>query len=340
MSALLALACTCTAAYTAAALRQPSVVAAPPHWPRAAACASPLAHARGLRVRMAEDQSSSSSSSSSSRRSGSSDGQSSGTGDGSGAVSVADPGRDSNADDRSSDGSIDVLLDDDATKPAPPSVNEDWSGFLLRERYVKLRDIALTISVRRTIDEAELALKLAADFGADPSILQDIDFVSLIRRVERDLEENKDELQRAQLMPAEELALLEQRQRDALGALQRVQPDVLMRTAEGAVGSAVPKIRRVIAQARELPLTIELPTNIAAEGLDFSLALNESKNVAVAMKEVWQRLNGADVERDLELVSLQRETKALLALRAEVSGAHARSSFLAPQHHLCVPLTP
>ena len=40
------------------------------------------------------------------------------------------------------------------------------------------------------------------------------------------------------------------------------------------------------------------------------------------MKEVWQRLNGADVERDLELVSLQRETKALLALQEAADGMY------------------
>lgn len=258
--------------------------------------------------------------SSSSRRGGSGSGsQSSEAGVSNVGVSVADPSG-SCVSDSSDGGAIEGRVDDEIKQQSPPSVSEDWSGFLLRERYAKLRDIALTISVRRTVDEAELALKLASDFGADPSILQDIDFVSLIRRVQRDLDENTVELERAQLMPAEELRQLEQRQRDALGALQRVQPDVLTSTAEGAVGAAVPKIRRVISKARELPLTIELPSSIAAEGLDLGLALNESKNVAVAVKEVWQRLNGADVERDLELVSLQRETKALLALRAEVSG--------------------
>ena len=178
------------------------------------------------------------------------------------------------------------------------------------ERHTKLRDIALTISVRRTIDEAELALKLADDFNSDPSILQDIDFKSLIRRVERDLAGNNAEVAASKLMDASELKTLEQRQRKALDALQRVQPEILAQTAEGAVETAVPKIRRVISKARELPLTIELPAAIAPEGaLNFSLALNESKNVAASVKEVWQRLNGADVERDLELVSLQRETK-------------------------------
>ena len=232
-------------------------------------------------------------------------------------------GSSSSSSSSSSDGGVAVAVVESGSsrnsKQEETTASEDWSGFLLRERYTKLRDIALTISVRRTIDEAELALKLADDFNSDPSILQDIDFKSLIRRVERDLAGNNAEVAASKLMDASELKTLEQRQRKALDALQRVQPEILAQTAEGAVETAVPKIRRVISKARELPLTIELPAAIAPEGaLNFSLALNESKNVAASVKEVWQRLNGADVERDLELVSLQRETKALLALRAEV----------------------
>ena len=196
----------------------------------------------------------------------------------------------------------------------PPPVGEDWSGFLMRERYAKLRDIALSISVRRTIDEAELALQLADDFGADPSILQDIDFVSLMRRVDRDLRENVDELSRSDLVSKAELETLRQRQRAAIDSLQELQPEALA-TASGAVAEAVPKIRRVISKARELPLAIELPSSLSeADGLDLQLVFNESKNVAVAVQDIWERLTGADASRDLELVSLQRESRALLAL--------------------------
>ena len=62
-----------------------------------------------------------------------------------------------------------------------------------------------------------------------------------------------------------------------------------------AAAAAVPKLRRVISKARELPLTVELPAAMnAADGLNMSLALNETKNVAVAIKEVWR--TGALVE--------------------------------------------
>ena len=138
-----------------------------------------------------------------------------------------------------------------------------------------------------------------------------------------------------------------------------------------AAAAAVPKLRRVISKARELPLTVELPAAMnAADGLNMSLALNETKNVAVAIKEVWrtgalvepprlslacaarawrgtpperprraalsltsrlpnpmwqvwQRLNGADITREEELISLQRESKALLSLRTEATKLRA-----------------
>ena len=48
---------------------------------------------------------------------------------------------------------------------------QDWSWWLQRPRYPELRDIALSISVRRTVDEAELAVKLANEYS-DPSLLQ------------------------------------------------------------------------------------------------------------------------------------------------------------------------
>lgn len=93
-------------------------------------------------------------------------------------------------------------------------------------------------------------------------------------------------------------------------------------TRGGAVADAVPKLRRVISKARELPLTIELPASLnAAEGLDFQQALNESKNVVVAVKEVVTRLSGTSLAKEEELISLQRESKALLSLRAEVSAS-------------------
>ena len=96
------------------------------------------------------------------------------------------------------------------------------------------------------------------------------------------------------------------RQREALANLSAMvleNPEVMYPKEKGsAAAAAVPKLRRVISKARELPLTVELPASMnAADGLDMSLALNETKNVAVAIKEVWQRLNGADIRIEEEL---------------------------------------
>lgn len=57
---------------------------------------------------------------------------------------------------------------------------EAWVALAMRERYPVLRDISCSIRTRRTVDEAELALKLEEDFRADPSLFEDIDFSALI----------------------------------------------------------------------------------------------------------------------------------------------------------------
>ena len=141
----------------------------------------------------------------------------------------------------------------------------DWSSFLVLQRYERLRDIALSIRVRRTVDEAEFALKLASEYQSDPSILQDIDFGALTLRLERDLTESSVELERADLLSDEELTSLTSRQREALEQLSAVAP-ALQETRSGAVAEAVPKLRRVISKARELPLTVDLPTQLVEDG--------------------------------------------------------------------------
>ena len=140
--------------------------------------------------------------------------------------------------------------------------------------------------------------------------------------------ESDRDLRRAKLLPTEELEKIASRQREALANLSAMvleNPEVMYPKEKGsAAAAAVPKLRRVISKARELPLTVELPASMnAADGLDMSLALNETKNVAVAIKEVWQRLNGADIRIEEELISLQRESKALLSLRTEATKLRA-----------------
>ena len=60
-----------------------------------------------------------------------------------------------------------------------------------------------------------------------------------------------------------------------LGAMR---PEVL-ETSKGAVAGTVPKLRRVISKARELPLTVELPAAMnAAEGLNLSAKQQDSSS--------------------------------------------------------------
>merc|ERR1712070_258157 len=58
----------------------------------------------------------------------------------------------------------------------------------------------------------------------------------------------------------------------------------------GPVAEAVPKLRRVISKARELPLAVELPTSNGTDnggGVDLKAAFQESKNFAVAVKQAF-----------------------------------------------------
>lgn len=93
------------------------------------------------------------------------------------------------------------------------------------------------------------------------------------------------------------------------------------------MAQSVPKLRRVIAKARELPLAVEPPRPGAAEeegeGFDLRAAVGEAQSLAVAARNVWERLNGGNFSREDELRSLQRESKALLSLRAEASKLRA-----------------
>ena len=164
---------------------------------------------------------------------------------------------------------------------------EDWSFWLSRPRYARLRDIALSITVRRTVNEAELALKLAREYSSNPSLLQDIDFSSLIMRLQRDIDVNNAPLSASGLLSAAELDVILQRQIDAIAEL-KANPLALELALDGAVSGAagkLPKLRRVISRARELPLTIDLPVIQGEGGLDFRLALNESKNVVEAVQQ-------------------------------------------------------
>lgn len=173
-----------------------------------------------------------------------------------------------------------------------------WDRLALCERYPRLRDIAASIRVRRTVEEAELAIQLEAEFNQDPTILRDIDFACIGRRLQADYEATDEVLRRGDILSDEEVEALNKRQQEAQAKLDELVPKysgpyAVSGATSGAVAETVPKLRRVIARARELPLTVELPTNFVNEsGVDVGLVMKESKNIALGAKQVWQRLNG------------------------------------------------
>lgn len=220
---------------------------------------------------------------------------------------------------------VSLMQEEGQTQELPtqdPLMQPDrWQDLALRERFPRLQNLSFAILAKRTVEEAELAIKLEREFQNDASILQDIDFSTLSARLEQDLNRTDAQLRGTGILTDDELDALQAQQRRAVELLGRLAPKYRNVTTSGAVAEAVPKIRRVIVRARELPLTVELPTDkiVGPEGFDVQLVLKESKNLAVAAKEVWQRLNGVSPTKEEELSALQKESAALLSLRAEAT---------------------
>jgi len=216
----------------------------------------------------------------------------------------------------------------------------EWDSLVKSERFSKLSDISHSIRTRRTVEEAEFALTLEADFRSDPTILRDIDFGAILARLRSGLADDGARLRSAGVLSEEELAALRARQTDAEARLSAVAPRYARDGAQGgAVAQSVTKLRRVISKARELPLAVEMVRKDSGGGggahgggaadveggggLDLSAVLRESANLASATKEVWQRLNGGNSSKEEELLALQRESKALLSLRGEATKLRA-----------------
>merc|ERR1719247_1558111 len=227
-----------------------------------------------------------------------------------------------------------VALDDAPTEPLtdtdaaeqPVPLDEQWVSLAMRERYPILRDISASIRTRRTVEEAELALKLEGEYRADPTLFEDIDFEGLIARIDADAR-SENVARISTVLSEEDFSNLRTRWEEARAELARLVPIYSNRSDDEAGVAATllkdmrPKVRRMIAKARELPLTVEAPIQ-ELEELDLAGIMQESKNVAAGMKSVWRRLNGVGSKED-ELIALQREAKALLGLRAEATKLRA-----------------
>ena len=223
----------------------------------------------------------------------------------------------------------------EAEELASEAVPEQWVALAMRERYPILRDISSSILTRRTLEEAELALKVEEDFRADPSLFADIDFEQLVARIESDRSpENRERLQ--QVMTEEEFADVNARWTQVVGDLEALLPTYSSdrRNITSGVAAAVPKIKRVIEKAREIPLTVELPSpDQVMEDVDVGAVMQESKNVATGLRNVWSRINGRGV-REEDLQELQKEAKALLQLRAEATKLRASIRLVQRQKEL------
>ena len=121
--------------------------------------------------------------------------------------------------------------------------SEQWVALAMRERYPILRDISLSIETRRTIEEAELALKLESEYRADPTLFEDIDFAALIARIDADRRPANVE-RIAKVLSEEELAELSARWTDARKQLDELLPMYSNRTSgeEDPIAAAGPEV--------------------------------------------------------------------------------------------------
>ena len=160
-------------------------------------------------------------------------------------------------------------------------LDEQWVGLAMRERYPILRDISASIRTRRTVEESELALKLEEEFRADPSLFEDIDFAALIARIDSDARaENVARI--TTVLSEEDLLALRTRWEQARAELAVLLPIYANLTSDEEAGAAAtllkdtrPKVRRMIAKARELPLTVEVPIQ-ELDDLDLGGIMQES----------------------------------------------------------------
>ena len=148
----------------------------------------------------------------------------------------------------------------------------------MRERYPILRDISASIRTRRTVEEAELALKLEGEYRADPTLFEDIDFEGLIARIDADARaENVARI--STVLSDDDFSNLRTRWEEARAELARLVPIYSNRSDDEAGVAATllkdtrPKVRRMIAKARELPLTVEAPIHTRTLSLSLPLSL-------------------------------------------------------------------
>ena len=187
-----------------------------------------------------------------------------------------------------------------ALAPSPLALPSDsselgWEALATSERHSVLSRLARWVTLRRTVDEAEFALTLEADFNSDPTILRDIDFSAILSRLRADMRDEATGLAQAAGINEGEIETLQKRQRKAEERLAAVAPRYARVRKEevSAVAQSVPKLRRVISKARELPLAVELqrssaeggapaePTGVDG-GFDLQAMLRESQNLASA----------------------------------------------------------
>ncbi|KAG8464492.1 hypothetical protein KFE25_003555 [Diacronema lutheri] len=225
-------------------------------------------------------------------------------------------------------------------------------------RVRRLQDLLLLARVKLDLDEAQFALRLAADFDAEPALLADLDFLSIAARLDASLGIVVDELSARILAPDEARSLSDRLRYDA-GALRDAARAVSATSGGGGGGvePPAPPLRLPLSRL-DVPLTLEVAYAAPALRLSNASALRAARNASRAPiagagvvaaggegasllarlgvfgRELWARLNGRRPDElqqglEAEAAALARLGRDVSALRAQLGGATTRADALA-----------
>lgn len=256
-----------------------------------------------------------------------------------------------------------------ATQPAsaPPRVVEVAGATVLAiprgGRVRRLTDLLLLSRVKLDLDEAQFALRLAADFGTEPALLSDLDFGTLAARLDGSVRVVADELSARVLAPEEAASLSDRLRLDASalreaaravsGTVGGTDPSAASAgSADASLAPPAPPLRLPLSRL-DVPLILEVAHPMPALRLSNASALRAARNASSAAllgtppgddataaskaarlskfgRELWARLNGRRPDRlqqglEREAGALSRLGRDFAALRTQLDEATQRA---------------
>jgi hypothetical protein len=213
-------------------------------------------------------------------------------------------------------------------------------------RALEIEDRMLVLSARRDLAQGEFAAELGSEWLHDMSMVSDIDFGGLARRMRRDQATLRTRLAPRGALPQPMLDDLTRRQADAISELERLaetyEQFAAREALDEAAGQAV-AVRQKFAQARrtiaklnqrrqQLQTTIEAPAArpdapaaVADGGGEEEGALPSLSEAVESATQLWSRINpsgrATPAAAQQRRAALDEEARALRLSRTEIEKA-------------------